>query len=912
MPHWPGPIQTLLFYSVSERYNLSGGRPFQPGFGMVSDILVQDHPQAIWIVAAAGDRIITCNPAARRLLNAGDDRIAGLTPDQIGLLPDASGRARIGLPGDPGIEVELSDHGVDWHGEPARLLIARPLAAAHDDLLTAALTVGQFGVTAPSDATAQMDRRLESAIDGMPSPFFLIGRDLRLLFVNKAARLVLQEGRGREIDPIGQELWTVFPELQTELGADFDALLSGGPPVTTVVHLAEWQSSFRIDAFATPDGIAAHARNVTKRVQAERALSDSEERFRLAMQAARDVIFDWDIVNDRLTWSDAARERYGYDPAVFPGTAQGWLDRVHPDDRATMIAATEMTRQGKHGAAPRQHEYRLLRADGSVANVIGRSLVIHDATDRAVRLVGSLIDVTEIRHEDARLRGVVEVASDAIFEYDPARRMMIFTEGIRAVFGHTWVGEQPVPSPWREALHPEDRDRVLQEFRDFSRSTATRCRHEYRMRRGDGSYAHVREKIVALRDETGKGTWFIGSLDDVTLEREAEERLRQSDKIEAIGKLTGGVAHDFNNLLTVILGNAELLAERHGLDAEGRRMAGAILDAAERGAELTTGLLSFARKQPLAPRALDTGAVMAELRGLLSRTLPANVDLQIVVDADVWMVEADPSQMNAALLNLAVNARDAMPEGGKLTLECANARLDARYVATNPEASEGDFVRVSVSDTGAGMAPEVVARALEPFFTTKPPGAGSGIGLSMVHGFVRQSGGHLSLYSEPGVGTTVSLYLPRSTAAQAGPDDPAAPEALPLGAGQHVLVVEDNTALRRHAVDLVAGLGYRVSAAGDAAGALAIMRTAGDVDLLFTDVVMPGPMNGPALARAASAEFPGLRVLFTSGYTENAIIHHGRLDPGVQLLSKPYRRQDLAAKLRDVLTGPVAGSPQGG
>ncbi len=775
--------------------------------------------------------------------------------------------------------------------------------------------VGMVGVTqditeviALREAAAQLSRRVQNVIDSMPSPFFLLGQDLRILYVNKAGLTVLHEAREGDVDPVGQNVWQVFPEVRAELEGDFADLLDGGTPVTKTIQIPDWKTTFRIDAYATPDGIAAHARNVTKQVRAEQSLRESEERFRLATQASRDVIFDWDIQNNVLVWSDAARDRYGYDPAVFPGTLQGWLDRVHPEDRARMQETNDPARLGAAGTDPQQNEYRLLRADDSVANVIGRSQVLHDDQGHAVRLVGSLIDVTDIRREEARERAMIEVASDAIFEFDPVRKVMIFTEGIRTVFGHDWLGERPVPSPWREALHPDDRERVLQESRDFTQSTETRRRHEYRLRRGDGTYAHVREKIVALRDENGVATWLIGSLDDVTIEREAEERQRQSERIEAIGKLTGGVAHDFNNLLTVILGNAEILADRQGLDAEGRRMAEAILGAAERGAELTAGLLAFARKQPLSPRALDPGAVMEELRGLLARTLPANIDLQMQVQPGVWMVEADPARMNAALLNLSVNARDAMSDGGKLTIECANARLDERYVETHAEATAGDFLRISVSDTGSGMTPEVLAHALEPFFTTKLPGAGSGIGLSMVHGFVRQSGGHLNIYSEPGAGTTVSLYLPRSIESLPALPETIGPEGLPLGHGEHVLVVEDNRTLREHVVDLVGGLGYRVSTAGDAAEAMTILHGTGDVDLLFTDIVMPGEQNGPMLASEATRAFPRLRVLFTSGYTENAIMHHGRLDPGVQLLSKPYRRQDLARKLHHVLQATDAGS----
>ena len=389
---------------------------------------------------------------------------------------------------------------------------------------------------------------------------------------------------------------------------------------------------------------------------------------------------------------------------------------------------------------------------------------------------------------------------------------------------------------------------------------------------------------------------------DVTERRSFDERLRQAQKLEALGQLTGGVAHDFNNLLTVILGNAELLTERLDDQQQLRLLAEMTASAAERGAELTNRLLAFARRQALEPRRVDINRLIGGMDGLLRRTLGERLEIEVVRGGGVWSARVDPGQLEVALLNLAINARDAMPDGGRLTIETANASLDDDYAARHEEVVPGQYVMLSLTDSGHGMTPEHMARAFEPFFTTKAVGKGSGLGLSMVYGFVKQSGGHIKLYSEVGEGTTARLYLPRATA-----DDPEAvyPTDVdePAPGEEHVLVVEDDALVREHVSSLLEGLGYRVTRAENGHEALAAIDAHDDIALLFTDVVMPGGMDGRRLADEARRRRPALRVLYTSGYTENAIVHHGRLDAGVQLLSKPYRRTELAAKVRRVLDG---------
>jgi signal transduction histidine kinase/DNA-binding response OmpR family regulator len=381
----------------------------------------------------------------------------------------------------------------------------------------------------------------------------------------------------------------------------------------------------------------------------------------------------------------------------------------------------------------------------------------------------------------------------------------------------------------------------------------------------------------------------------------AEEALRQAQKMEAVGQLTGGVAHDFNNLLTVIIGGLETIRRaKPGDDARIKRSVDLALHGAQRAANLTSRLLAFSRRQPLAPRPLDLNHLVRDMTELLHRTLGETIEMEGVLAPRLWTIEADQNQLESAILNLAVNARDAMPEGGKLTLETANTVLDQAYAATDAEVAPGQYVMIAISDTGGGMAPDTLERAFEPFFTTKDVGRGTGLGLSMVYGFVKQSGGHVTLYSEPGQGTTVKLYFPRYFGALQSDAVAGEADAPTSSDDETVLVVEDNQDVRTYSVMILSELGYQVLEAADADAALEVLREERRVDLLFTDVVLPG-RSGRVLADEARTLRPDLKVLFTTGYSRNAIVHHGRLDPGVQLVTKPFTFEELAVRVREVL-----------
>jgi PAS domain S-box-containing protein len=470
----------------------------------------------------------------------------------------------------------------------------------------------------------------------------------------------------------------------------------------------------------------------------------------------------------------------------------------------------------------------------------------------------------------------------------------------------TILGYDPAEMIGRSAeafLYPPDLENTRNEMR--------LARHGRLMRNFECRYVHRDGHLVPLWwmgvwSEPEQQYFFIGR--DISDREIVEQRLRQAQRMDAVGQLTGGMAHDFNNLLGIIIANLDLLRDSATLDAEQREILGDAVEAALRGADLTRRLLAFARRQPLQPERVEINELVSNTAALLARTLGERIPIRVKLAADLWPVMVDPAQLEASLINLATNARDAMPRGGELTIATANRALDAEYTAAHAELLPGDYVMIEVSDTGSGIPPEVVARVFEPFFTTKEAGKGTGLGLSMVFGFVKQSGGHVNVYSEVGEGTTFRLYLRRADAA-------AAPAAQPMqaspadGGSETILVVEDNEGIRRAVRRQLMQLGYRVIEAENAAEAQ-VALAAEPVVLLFTDIVMPGEMDGVELARTAMAKWPGLKVVLTSGFPESRLSGNGEAPAGLRLLSKPYRRDELARVLREALDEGQSGGGQ--
>ena len=423
-------------------------------------------------------------------------------------------------------------------------------------------------------------------------------------------------------------------------------------------------------------------------------------------------------------------------------------------------------------------------------------------------------------------------------------------------------------------------------------------RHKVNLLEGERVWESV---LVPVRNSAGDIDRIIGSSRDVTDREEAQDRTRRAQRMEAVGHLTGGVAHDFNNLLQVIRGNLELVVSQIEDREDAAQRVRNALRGTDRAGQLTRQLLAFARRQPLEPKVINLGRLVTDMAEMLRRTLGEGIEVETVIAGGLWNTLADSAQVESAILNLAINARDAMSTGGRLTIEITNAVLDKDYIRSDPDLEPGQYVLLAVSDTGHGMPSETVAKVFEPFFTTKGEEKGTGLGLSMVYGFVKQSHGHIQIYSEVDQGTTVKIYLPRSRQPELA-QEPVAITSL-RGRSEVILVVEDDDMVRVSAVGMLSDLGYTCLQAPDGASALTILEQGARVDLLFTDVIMPGPVKSRDLVAHAERLRPGLPVLFTSGYTDDAIVHHGRLDPGVQLISKPYAREELARKLRGLLKG---------
>jgi len=632
----------------------------------------------------------------------------------------------------------------------------------------------------------------------------------------------------------------------------------------------------------------------------EAMLRQAQDRLLTAQRIGGLGNWELEVGTGKMRWSDEIYRILGLDRDVFPSTYQGFLARVHPDDRARLEAAVASAVAGR---TTLDIEHRVITGESVVLWVheLGES----QADAGGQRLYGTVQDITQRKHSQGQLAllgAAVACLNDIVIITEaepidlPGPRIVFVNDAFERRTGYRReevIGKSPriLQGP---ATQRGELDRIRAAMAQWRPVRAELINYTR-----EGKEYWIEVDIVPIMDPSGSHTHFVSVERDITERRELEARLRQSQRLESVGQLTGGVAHDFNNLLTVILGNADVLVEELQSNPRLEPLARMIGEAAQRGADLTRHLLAFARKQALDPKAVDVGQLVGGMESILRRTLGEHIEIQFPRVEGLWPALVDPAQLESAVLNLCLNARDAMPLQGRLAVETANKTLDADAIGNHPDVVAGDYVMVAVSDTGTGIAPEDLARVFEPFFTTKEQGKGTGLGLAMVYGFARQSGGHVTIYSEIGHGTTVKIYLPR-----AAPGPTAA-----TGASEHgnleggseiILLVEDDELVRQSARGHLTALGYVVIEAQDGYRALAALEAGRPVDLMFTDVVMP-VMSGRQLAERALEIRPGLKVLYTSGYAEDAIVHHGRLDAGVQFLGKPYRRAELARRVRAAL-----------
>jgi PAS domain S-box-containing protein len=614
------------------------------------------------------------------------------------------------------------------------------------------------------------------------------------------------------------------------------------------------------------------------------------------------------------SWNTGAQRLKGYDAAEIIG--RPYATFFTAEDQAAGLPETALKTAAAEGRW--EQEGWRVRKDGTRfwamavldavygdnGDLIGYAKVTRDITER-------LQARERLTQTEARFAQLINAVIDyAIFQLDPKGNILTWNSGAQRIKGYT--PEDIIGQHFSRFYTEEDRRTGLPEKALATADREGRFESEGWRIRKDGSKFRALVIIDPIRDARGELVGFAKVTRDVTERyaaqhalRETQEQLAASQKMEAVGQLSGGIAHDFNNLLMIVLGNLETI-ERHikalpEPHPNLQRAATHALRGAHRAAALTSRLLAFSRRQALNPQPIDVNKFLVGAADFMQRSLGESVEIQAVGAAGMWQIEADPNYLETALLNLAINSRDAMPDGGKITIEAENIFADEEYCRKNPEVATGPYVVICVSDTGRGMPPDILNRAFEPFFTTKEPGQGTGLGLSQVYGFVKQSGGNVKIYSELGQGTTVKLYFPRYVGRSVEDDDTSA-EASGIGEqGESILVVEDDGDLRAYITEILRGLGYRVRAVPDAAAALFVLQEAHRrVDLLLTDVVMPG-RNGRELGREAQSLRPGLPVLYMTGYSRNAVVHHGRLDEGVEVLQKPIGQHALASRVRDIL-----------
>jgi PAS domain S-box-containing protein len=676
------------------------------------------------------------------------------------------------------------------------------------------------------------------------------------------------------------------------------------------------------------EAVAARIWDAAERGRAETKLRESEERLRLVMDATGLGSWEFDAITKKTIRSARHDAIFGYAEPVEEWSYERFQEHIPATDRERVEAGfREALEQGKDWDV----ECRMIRADGSPGWLQVRATPQYGKDGQIVRLLGTVADISARKQAEdavietaAKFETFAQTMPSMVWTSSPDGRIEWFNARVSEYTGIP--ADEMKPDGWAP-VHPDDIGKATTLWRE-AQATGEPFTAEYRIRRHDGMFRwHITHAVPIRSGDGSKISYWIGTSADIddqkrseqalaelnaTLEEQVRERtaellaaeatLRQSQKMEAVGQLTGGLAHDFNNLLTGITGSLELLANRiqQGKVTELDRYLNVAQGAAKRAAALTHRLLAFSRRQTLDPKPTDINQLVSGMDELIRRTVTPAVAVKVVGAPSLWAVLADPNQLENALLNLCINARDAMPDGGSLIIETGNRILDDAE-AQALELSDSAYVSLSVSDTGGGMTPEVMARAFDPFFTTKPIGAGTGLGLSMVYGFVRQSGGQARIDSEPGRGTTVRLYLPRYVGDMCAPEGSHSGQDAPRGDGQTVLVVDDEPSVRLLIKEVLGELGYNMLEAENGAAGLKILDSTSRVDLLVTDVGLPGGMNGRQLADAALVNRPHLKVLFITGYAENAVVREGQLQAGMHILTKPFSLETLGGRVKEII-----------
>lgn len=778
---------------------------------------------------------------------------------------------------------------------------------------------------------------LKLVIDNVPAMIAYVDTDLRYRFVNQYYSNLMDVDPAEIIGKTPEDF--LDPEIFAFAKPMMEQVLTGVPvqfenKILLKDGRRRWVAVNYAPDFESPGppinagpanirGFFALMVDIDERKRAEEAQKESEQRFRDIVSASSDWFWELDAELKMSYLSDRASDIGGIEIERMIGKSPWSVN--DPEGRDQFWRECRSLIDAKAAFRDLRCHYKGT-VDGKVHHVAISGIPLFDGAGRFTGYRGSANDITtELDAIKERERAqdffvkTLEMLNVNFALYDPGE-VMIYQNDTFKKFAKGAGWNIGLGDRYEDLLREIMRSGAVEEAAGREQDWIDERLGSFRALGTDEEGAHFRVRHRWLdgsihwtdssRIRTVEGYTLAGNI-EVTDQVLRDEQLRQAQKMEAVGQLTGGIAHDFNNILAVVLGNLDLMIDHVQDHPKCSELAFKAIRAAERGALLTQRLLAFSRKQPLMPTPTNINALVRGIEELLRGALGEQNELEFVRAAGLWRCEVDPSQVENAVLNLAINARDSMDAGGKLTIETANAHLDDEYVAAQVEVKPGQYVMLAVTDTGRGMPPDVRSRIFEPFFTTKEIGQGSGLGLSMVYGFVKQSGGHISVYSEEGEGTTFKIYLPRATAQ----DEKDAVKPVELsdlaGRGQRVLVVEDEPLVLELTRDLLRDLGYRVITADTGPAALKIIEESAPFDLLLTDAVLPGGMNGRELADAVKKRRPRMRVLYMSGYTENAIIHHGRLDRDAVLLQKPFRKKDLALKMREALMQEIPGDKTG-
>ena len=639
--------------------------------------------------------------------------------------------------------------------------------------------------------------------------------------------------------------------------------------------------------------------DVTDQRQAERAVRSTDERFKFVARATNDVIWDWDMATNALVWNDSVESVFGHKQNTIYPEIQWWHDHFHPEDRERVIAGVKAAIES--GATSWSDQYRYRRGDGGYANVTDRGYIARDNTGAAVRMIGAMTDITERHRSEAAIRfqaQLLNAVQQAVVATDAEGLVIFWNTFAEKLYG--WTAEEAVGGKIEELTpSPFLREHASEIFERGA--VGESWTGEFLVQGKSGKAFPALLTTSPVRDEHGTVLGFVRVSIDLTERRNLEEQFRQSQKMDAVGRLAGGIAHDFNNLLTVIRLNTEIIME--GFDSTDPRAEDVkqIRSAAERASSLTRQLLAFSRKQILQPRVLDLNSVVSTVEPMLQRLIGEDISIASSCTARGYVV-ADPGQIEQILVNLVVNARDAMPGGGTISVETRNVELDETYTSEHAPVIPGRYVMLAVGDNGVGMSRDTREHAFDPFFTTKEAGKGTGLGLATVYGIVKQSGGYVWIYSEPGHGTTLKLYFPEvssSAAFKTGEYKIVANEQ--ARGSETILLVEDEAAVRGLTSRILEKQGYRVLAAQHGREAMDIAtREESHIDLVLTDIVMPG-MNGRGLVERLAGIRPRIKSLYMSGYTDDDIVRRGFIEPSKSFLQKPFTSEALLRTVRKVL-----------